>query len=112
MSVTEDPTRDPWKSPHDDRLSLPGEERLALVNTCARELAGGGDWYSGSWPQLADLDTSQGFGTRFAVRGVLRRPSDGRYLLFRYPFADGSMRWVIPGGGADPGETIDQTLRR
>ena len=25
-----------------------------------------------------------------AVRAVLRRPSDGRFLIFRYPFRDGS----------------------
>jgi 8-oxo-dGTP pyrophosphatase MutT (NUDIX family) len=46
------------------------------------------------------------------VRGVLQRPSDGRFLIFRYPFRDGTRRFVLPGGGAEEGEDPIATLHR
>ncbi|MCZ4496656.1 MAG: pyrophosphohydrolase, partial [Thermoleophilia bacterium] len=45
------------------------------------------------------------------ARSLLRR-SDGRWLLFRYPFNDGSWRWIIPGGGAELGEGPIEAVTR
>jgi len=102
-----------WVSAADERLGLPGARRRELAEACARAWVNGaaGDYAHGPWNVLAALDADDGFGTRFAARGVLRR-GDGRFLLFRYPFSDGSWRFVIPGGGAEPGETPQEALVR
>lgn len=59
------------------------------------------------------------------VQGVLPdRPTSrwlildgqGRVLLFRFVYADGSLAgtafWATPGGGCDPGETYEDAARR
>ncbi|MBC7459774.1 MAG: NUDIX hydrolase [Thermoleophilia bacterium] len=87
--------------------AVPGDERAALAAQLAHELVGSGEpsFGTSAWSQLHQLDGRSGLGTRPAVRVVLRRPSDGRFLLFRYRFRDGTRRWIIPGGGAEAGET-------
>ena len=47
---------------------------------------------------------------RAAVRAVVLDPDD-RVLLIEGPF-QGRATWATPGGGMDPGETDEQTLRR
>lgn len=48
--------------------------------------------------------------TRFASRILLFEPS-GRFLLFLEEYADtpGQPRWLTPGGGAEPGERVEET---
>jgi 8-oxo-dGTP pyrophosphatase MutT (NUDIX family) len=97
---------DPDATPSiDDQLGLPGEHRPALALACARELLALDEpsWHSPAWQALDALDAADGFANRRAARALLQR-SDGRFLLFRYPFADGSWRWIIPGGGAEVDE--------
>ena len=53
---------------------------------------------------------SSGLPKRVSVRGAVV-DEEGRTLLFRYG-DDYGMWWVPPGGGRDPGETDEQTLRR
>lgn len=43
---------------------------------------------------------------RTAVRGIVER--DGKYLLVREKYGD----YKFPGGGAEPGETLEETLAR
>lgn len=97
----------------DARFDVPGDERIALAIMCALEAATTEDpsYETEAWQAVAALDAAAGFGTRRAARAVLRR-SDGRFLLFRYPFRDGSTRFVIPGGGAEPGETALAAVQR
>ena len=47
---------------------------------------------------------------RDAARAVVLDPAD-RVLLVRFEFPDGT-RWALPGGGIEPGESIDDALRR
>ncbi len=53
---------------------------------------------------------SSGLPTRVGVRGLLVDDA-GRTLLFRYG-NEYAMWWISPGGGQEPGETDEQTLRR
>jgi 8-oxo-dGTP pyrophosphatase MutT (NUDIX family) len=103
-----------WHSEIDTRFAVPGDERTALANAMAVEAMALAtlDYETTAWRALAEIDERDGFVTRRAVRAVLSRPSDGRFLIFRYPFADGSFRFVIPGGGADPGESPVAALER
>ncbi|MCW2926082.1 MAG: hydrolase [Thermoleophilia bacterium] len=98
----------------DEQFAVPGERRPELAHACAVE-AGTLDapsFHSPAWLELDRLDAADGFATRRAARAVLRRPSDGRFLIFRYPFRDGSMRFVVPGGGAEAGEEPLDALTR
>lgn len=47
---------------------------------------------------------------RQAMRAILLTPDD-RVLLMRVDYGTGDW-WITPGGGAEPGETAEQTLRR
>ncbi|MDF3856000.1 NUDIX hydrolase [Paracoccus sp. P2] len=47
---------------------------------------------------------------RQAMRAILLTPQD-RVLLMRVDYGGGDW-WITPGGGAEPGETPEQTLRR
>lgn len=98
----------------DASFQVPGEDRIQLAVACALEAATTHDptFESEAWAAVAALDAAAGFGTRLAARAVLRRPSDGRFLIFRYPFRDGTFRFVIPGGGVEPGETAMQAVAR
>lgn len=109
MSTTEH-----WHSEIDTQLGVPGADRTALAGACALEIATfeRPRFDSPAWQQLAEHDQRAGFGSRIAARAILRRPSDGRFLIFRYPFRDGSFRFVIPGGGAEPGEDAHDTVTR
>lgn len=51
--------------------------------------------------------------TRFASRILLFDPA-GRFLLFLEEFPDmpGLARWITPGGGAEPGERVEETAIR
>lgn len=51
--------------------------------------------------------------TRVIVVGVIRNPG-GDYLLCRMPPDRGVFpgEWGLPGGGVEPGETLEQALRR
>lgn len=104
-----------WPSTLDERFAVPGPHRPTLVHRCATELVAAhtGDcpFDTPSWRAIADLDAADGFATRWAGRAVLQR-SDGRFLIFRYPFRDGSLRFVIPGGGAEPGECALEAVER
>jgi 8-oxo-dGTP pyrophosphatase MutT (NUDIX family) len=105
----------PWTSEIDDRLGVPGADRFQLALDCATHAldhALDATFDDGPWQSLRELDDAHGFGTRFAARALLRRPSDGRVVIFRYPFRDGTVRTVIPGGGADPGEGPLDAVRR
>ena len=53
---------------------------------------------------------ASGLPLRVSVRGLVV-DAEGRTLLFRYGNEYG-MWWVSPGGGQEPGETDEQTLRR
>jgi 8-oxo-dGTP pyrophosphatase MutT (NUDIX family) len=103
-----------WPSEIDERFAVPGDERPALAAALATEAVSSLDanFDTEVWQRIAELDARDGFATRAAVRGVLHRPSDGRFLVFRYPFRDGSKRFVLPGGGAEPGESPLMTLHR
>ena len=48
---------------------------------------------------------------REAVRALVV-DSSGRTLLLRWPRPGGPPWWIAPGGGVEPGETDEQTLRR
>jgi 8-oxo-dGTP pyrophosphatase MutT (NUDIX family) len=49
---------------------------------------------------------------RYAIRAILLTP-DGEILLFRIATPDGGDKfWIAPGGGLEPGETIEAGLRR
>lgn len=110
--MSDDPTR--YHSEIDARFALPGDERLQLAIAVALEAATTEDpsFASEGWAAVASLDAAAGFGTRLAARALLRRPSDSRFLIFRYPFRDGSFRFVLPGGGVEPGETAKQAVTR
>jgi 8-oxo-dGTP pyrophosphatase MutT (NUDIX family) len=47
---------------------------------------------------------------REAARAILLTP-DEHILLVRFEFPAGT-RWALPGGGIDPGESVEDTLRR
>lgn len=47
---------------------------------------------------------------RLAARAVLLDPDD-HVLLARFEFPGGTV-WALPGGGIDPGETVEDCLRR
>jgi 8-oxo-dGTP pyrophosphatase MutT (NUDIX family) len=104
----------PFHSALDAELGVPGEERIALALAVAVDAASSTDpsFETEAWDAVLRLDAAAGLGTRLAARAVLRRPSDGRFLIFRYPFRDRSTRFVLPGGGAEPGETPSQAVRR
>lgn len=55
----------------------------------------------------------EGGGTRYASR-VLLFDRSGSILLFLDEFPDlpGRAKWITPGGGADPGETPQETAAR
>jgi TDG/mug DNA glycosylase family protein len=53
---------------------------------------------------------ASGLPLRQNVRALLR-DADGRVLLFRYG-NEYATWWITPGGGKEPGETDEQTLRR
>lgn len=103
-----------WHSEIDAQFAVPGDQRTACARACAIEMARAEHpaFDTPTWQQLADLDQRDGFGTRLASRAILTRPSDGRFLIFRYPFSDGTFRFVIPGGGAEPGEDARETVLR
>ena len=54
---------------------------------------------------------ASGLTRRVGVRGLVVDDA-GRALLFRYANRDYEVWWVSPGGGQEPGETDEQTLRR
>lgn len=103
-----------WHSEIDEQFAVPGDERAALALALAREVASADRpaFDTPAWQQVDALDTRDGFGTRRASRAILTRPSDGRFLIFRYPFRDGTHRFVIPGGGAEPGEDVHAAVSR
>ncbi|MCW2922365.1 MAG: hydrolase [Thermoleophilia bacterium] len=103
-----------WHSEIDARFAVPGDARTVLAESLAREVASAERpaFDTPTWQRVAALDHEDGFGTRIASRAVLTRPSDGRFLIFRYPFRDGSSRFVIPGGGAEPGEDAHAAVSR
>lgn len=103
-----------YHSATDELHGVPGDDRPALALALAIEAAthAAPDFMSEAWRRVEQLDAAAGFDTRRAVRAVLRRPSDGRFLIFRYPFRDGSFRFVVPGGGAEIGEDAFTALRR
>lgn len=103
-----------WHSEIDAEFAVPGDERTALAQALAAEVADidRPAFDTDAWQQVAALDSRDGFGTRLAARAVLTRPSDGRFLIFRYPFRDGTFRFVIPGGGAEPGEDAHTAVAR
>lgn len=47
---------------------------------------------------------------RNGVRAVIIQ--NGRVLLLRKEYEDGSERYVLPGGSQDPGETLSEALQR
>jgi 8-oxo-dGTP pyrophosphatase MutT (NUDIX family) len=98
----------------DAEFQVPGDERIALARAAALEAFAGRDpsFDGAAWQAIVRHDAAAGFGTRFAARAVLRRRSDGRFVIFRYPFRDGTTRFVLPGGGAEPGETPSEAVRR
>src|SRR5260221_332429 len=53
---------------------------------------------------------ASGLPKRVGVRGLVLDDA-GRTLLFRYG-NEYAMWWISPGGGQEPGETDEQTLRR
>jgi len=56
-------------------------------------------------------DPTAGLRIRTAVRALLLDPAD-RVLLVRFDFPSGEVRWALPGGGVEPGETFTEALRR
>jgi ADP-ribose pyrophosphatase YjhB (NUDIX family) len=56
-------------------------------------------------------DPIDGLEERDAVRIVLL-DRDDRILLFLGTTEDGARLWFTPGGGVDPGEDVDEALRR
>jgi len=51
-------------------------------------------------------------GLRSSVRVVLIDPNDRVLLLGAREPADGRVVWFVPGGGSEPGESLEQTARR
>jgi 8-oxo-dGTP diphosphatase len=56
-------------------------------------------------------DPAAGLRIRTAVRALLLDPAD-RVLLVRFDFPGGEVRWALPGGGVEPGETFAEALHR
>lgn len=56
-------------------------------------------------------DPTAGLRIRNASRALLLDPDD-RVLLVRFVFPTGVTVWALPGGGVEPGETLEATLRR
>jgi 8-oxo-dGTP diphosphatase len=56
-------------------------------------------------------DPTAGLRIRTAARALLLDPHD-RVLLVRFVFPSGEVRWALPGGGVEPGETLAETVRR
>ena len=52
-----------------------------------------------------------GLRIREAVRAVVLDPDD-RILLVRFEFPNTGLRWALPGGGVEPGESDHDALRR
>ncbi len=103
-----------WHSEIDARFAVPGDERTALAERLATEVVTSDRpaFDTATWREVRELDGRDGFGTRVAARAILTRPSDDRFLIFRYPFRDGTSRFVIPGGGAEPGEDAHAAVTR
>lgn len=114
MSSSSTSTTDPLYSAIDEQHAVPGGERPTLAHACAVEFATvpGATFETDAWQQVLALDARDGFATRRAARGVLRRASDGRFLVFRYRYSNGTERIVLPGGGAEAGEApLDAVTR-
>jgi ADP-ribose pyrophosphatase YjhB (NUDIX family) len=47
--------------------------------------------------------------TNISARGVVKR--DGKVLLI-HRFKNGDEYWVVPGGGVEEGETVEEALKR
>jgi 8-oxo-dGTP diphosphatase len=56
-------------------------------------------------------DPAAGLRIRTAVRALLLDAAE-RVLLVRFVFPSGEVRWALPGGGVEPGETFDDALHR
>ncbi|MCW2924246.1 MAG: pyrophosphohydrolase [Thermoleophilia bacterium] len=97
----------------DRQHGVPGDERTRCAMAMAAESAAldAPSFATEAWRRAAELDADAGLGTRIAARAVLQR-SDGRFLLFRYDFHDGTQRFIIPGGGAEAGEDPTTAARR
>ncbi len=96
----------------DLKMGLPAPERTRLFEIATEQFVRDLDWTSEAWQELFEFDERHRMGSRLAVRVLMRRKRDGRFLMFRYPFSDGSVRWIIPGGGAEPGETPIEAAKR
>ena len=62
-------------------------------------------------PVATPPDPMAGLRIREAVRAILLTP-DRDVLLVRFEFPNTGLRWAMPGGGLEPGETHAQALRR
>ena len=62
-------------------------------------------------PVATPPDPMAGLRIREAVRAILLTP-DRDVLLVRFDFPNTGLRWAMPGGGLEPGETHAQALRR
>ncbi|NND64532.1 MAG: NUDIX hydrolase [Gammaproteobacteria bacterium] len=47
---------------------------------------------------------------RVVVAGLLKR--DNAYLLVSEKFSDGTEKWIVPGGGVEFGETLEEAVKR
>jgi 8-oxo-dGTP pyrophosphatase MutT (NUDIX family) len=56
-------------------------------------------------------DPTAGLRIRTAARALLLDPAD-RVLLVRFVFPSGDVRWALPGGGVEAGETLADAVRR
>ena len=48
---------------------------------------------------------------RRAVRALVTRDDDA-VLLVHFHFASGAQVWALPGGGIEPGESVEEAIRR
>jgi 8-oxo-dGTP pyrophosphatase MutT (NUDIX family) len=61
---------------------------------------------------VSDSDASRQPVVRRAARVLLIDPADRILLLAARDPADGRVVWFLPGGGIEPGESIEQAARR